>query len=171
MIIKVTYIRIILSPNLIAFSCIWILYGGLFDAWPINTEIPGMTLLFLESGMCQSMPFRCLRPGQYLWHKPQVRKNFAVLWQFFMGYLYPPPKKKSKYQSWYLTSCCGLEVQNPTQALKSVKGLGKILDLNPMWERTLPSFGNFAWDIYRVPSPNFFSPNIKVDTLLWAWDE
>ena len=38
---------IILSPSLVAFSCIWILYGG-FDAWPINTEIPGMTLLFLE---------------------------------------------------------------------------------------------------------------------------
>jgi hypothetical protein len=35
---------IILSPNLVAFNCIWILYGGL-DAWPIHTEIPGMTLL------------------------------------------------------------------------------------------------------------------------------
>ena len=28
---------IILSPNLVAFCCILILYGGL-DAWPINTE-------------------------------------------------------------------------------------------------------------------------------------
>jgi len=41
------YVRIILSPNLVAFSCIWILYGGL-DAWPINTEIPEITLLFVE---------------------------------------------------------------------------------------------------------------------------
>jgi hypothetical protein len=44
---KVKYIRIIVRPNLVAFSCIWILYGSL-DAWPINTEIPGMTMLFLE---------------------------------------------------------------------------------------------------------------------------
>jgi hypothetical protein len=55
--------------NLVAFSCNWIFYGGL-DAWPITTEIPGMTLLFLEYGMSQSMAFRCktltsshLRPG------------------------------------------------------------------------------------------------------------
>jgi hypothetical protein len=41
------YIRIILSQNLAASNCSWILYGGL-DAWPINAEIPGMTLLFLE---------------------------------------------------------------------------------------------------------------------------
>ena len=41
------YIRITMSHNLVAFSCILILYGCL-DAWPINTEIPGITLLFLE---------------------------------------------------------------------------------------------------------------------------
>jgi hypothetical protein len=58
-----------------------------------------------------------------------------------------------------LKPCCGFEVQNPTQTLKSVKDLGNTFDLNPKWERTLPSFGNFSWDIYRVP-PN---PNIKVD--------
>ena len=45
--IECQYIRIILSPNLAAFSCILILYGGL-DAWPINTEFLRMTLLFLE---------------------------------------------------------------------------------------------------------------------------
>jgi hypothetical protein len=50
--------------------------------------------------------------------------------------------------------CCGLEVQNPTQALKSVEGPGNTLHLNPKWERTLPFFGNFTWDIYRVPSKN-----------------
>jgi hypothetical protein len=32
---KVKYIRIILRPNLVEFSCIWILYGCL-DAWPIQ---------------------------------------------------------------------------------------------------------------------------------------
>ena len=41
------YIMIILSPNLVAFSCILILYGG-FDTWDINTEFLEMTLLFLE---------------------------------------------------------------------------------------------------------------------------
>jgi hypothetical protein len=47
---KVKYIRIIVRLYLVAFSCIWILYGSL-DAWPINTEILVMTLLFLEYGM------------------------------------------------------------------------------------------------------------------------
>ena len=91
MIIKVKYIRIILSPNLVAFSCIWILYGGL-DAWPINTEILGMALLFWEYGMSQTIGFHCntiksshLRPGQYLWIKPKLGKNFAFRWQFFIG--------------------------------------------------------------------------------------
>jgi hypothetical protein len=50
-------------------------------------------------------------------------------------------------------------VQNPTQALKSVKSPGNTFELSPKWERTLPSFGNFSWDIHS-PSPN---PNIKVD--------
>ena len=68
-----------------------------------------------------------------------------------MGYLYPP--KKSKYQTWYLTPCCGLEVQYPTQTLNSVKGPGSILEINPKWERMLPSFGNFSSDIHSPPPP------------------
>jgi len=69
-----------------------------------------------------------------------------------------------------LTPCCGLEVQNPTQALKSVKGPGNTFDLNPEWEkRTLPSFGNFSWDIYRVLPPKKFKiSKLIFDTLLWA---
>jgi hypothetical protein len=42
-------------------------------------------------------------------------------------------------------------VQNSTLALKSVTDLGITFELNPRWERTLPFFGNFAWDIHRVP--------------------
>jgi hypothetical protein len=38
----------------------------------------------------------------------------------------------------------GLEVQNPTQVLNSVKDLGNTFDLNPKLERTLPSSGNFS---------------------------
>ena len=62
-------------------------------------------------------------------------------------------KKNFKYQSWYLTLYCGLEVQKPTQALKSVKGPGNTFDWNPKWSRTLPSLIYFSWDIYRDPPP------------------
>jgi hypothetical protein len=47
MVVAGRYVRIILNPNLFTFSCIGILYGG-FDKWPINREILGMTLLFVE---------------------------------------------------------------------------------------------------------------------------
>jgi hypothetical protein len=36
-------------------------------------------------------------------------------------FIEPPPPHKSKFQSWYLTPYCVLEVQNPTKAPKSVK--------------------------------------------------
>jgi hypothetical protein len=49
-------------------------------------------------------------------------------------------------------------VQNPTKKLKSVKGRGNIFDLSPKWDRTLPSFGKFSWDIFSTPNPS-----IKVD--------
>jgi hypothetical protein len=39
-----------------------------------------------------------------------------LLWDIYRDL---PSIKKIKYQSWYLTPCCGLEVQKPTQALKS----------------------------------------------------
>jgi hypothetical protein len=48
-----------------------------------------------------------------------------------------------------LTPYCGLEVQKPTQALKSVKDPGNTFDLNPKWSRTLPSLIYFSWDINR----------------------
>jgi hypothetical protein len=47
MVVAGKYARIILNPNLITFSCIGILYGVL-DECHINTEIQGMTLLFVE---------------------------------------------------------------------------------------------------------------------------
>jgi hypothetical protein len=57
---------------------------------------------------------------------------------------------------------CGLKVQDPTQTLRSVKDPGNTFDLNPKWERTLPSLGNFAWDIYRV------SCQIHISKLIWT---
>jgi hypothetical protein len=62
-----------------------------------------------------------------------------------------------------LTPCYGLEMHYPTQALKSVKHLGKTVNLNPKRARTLPSLIYFSWDIYKDPTlQNLFS-NIKVD--------
>ena len=55
-----------------------------------------------------------------------------------------PSIKKIKYQSWYLTPSCGLDVLKPTQALRSVKGPGNTFDLIPMWSRTLPSLIYFS---------------------------
>jgi hypothetical protein len=62
-----------------------------------------------------------------------------------------------------LKPCCGLEVQKPTQALKSVKGPGNTFDRNPKWARTLPSLIYFLWDIYRDPLSIICFSNIKVD--------
>jgi hypothetical protein len=42
----------------------------------------------------------------------------------------------------------------------SVKALGNTFELKSKWQRTVPSFGNFSWVIYRVSPTN---PNIKVD--------
>ena len=82
----------------------------------------------------------------------------------------PPSIKKIKYQSWYLTPCCGLEVQKPTHAIKSVKGPGNTFDWSPKWARTLPSLIYFSWDIYRDPLHKMFQIlKLIFDTLLWAW--
>jgi hypothetical protein len=78
-------------------------------------------------------------------------------------YKEPPSIKKFKYQCWYLTLCCGLEVQKSTKALKSVKGPGNTFDWNPKWSRTLPSLIYFSWDIYREPPSIKKISNIKVD--------
>jgi hypothetical protein len=87
---------------------------------------------------------------------PQVGKNFAVFnicsWDIHRDPL--SIKTKMKYQSWYLTPYCGLEVQKPTQILQLVKGLANYFDWNPKWVRTLPSLICFFWDIYRDPPPS-----------------
>ena len=75
----------------------------------------------------------------------------------------PPSKKIIKYQCWYLTPCCGLEVQKPTKALKSVKGPGNTFYWHSKWARTLPSLIYFSWNIYRDPPSIKKNSNIKVD--------
>jgi hypothetical protein len=59
MVVAGKYVRIIWNPNLVTFSRIGILYGDLHEG-PINTEIPGMTLLFVEYGISQSMVLHCI---------------------------------------------------------------------------------------------------------------
>jgi hypothetical protein len=69
-----------------------------------------------------------------------------------------------------LTPYCGLEVQKPTQALKSVKGPGNTFDFNSKWSRTLPSLIYVSWDIYGEPPlhKKIQISKLIFDTLLWA---
>jgi hypothetical protein len=95
-------------------------------------------------------------------------------WYIFMGYLQRTPPLHNlffKYQSWYLTPCCGLEVRKPTQALKLVKDQGNTFDWNPKWTKTLPFSIYFSCDIYKDPPPQNKIQISKLifDTLLWAW--
>jgi hypothetical protein len=52
-----------------------------------------------------------------------------------------------------VTTCCGLEVQNPIQALKSVKGLRNTCEFNTKLGRTLPM--GILQEIFIEPAPNF----------------
>ena len=89
-------------------------------------------------------------PGNTFDLNPKWSRTLPSLIYFSWDiYRDPPSIKKIKYQSWYLTPCCGLEVQKPTQALKSVKGTGNTFDWNPKWSRTLPSLIYYSWNIYR----------------------
>ena len=82
-----------------------------------------------------------------------------------------PPQINIKYQSWYLTPCCGFEVQNLTQALQSIKGQGNTFDLIPKCATTLPSLIYCSLDINRDPPQQYFFQISKLifDTLLWVW--
>ena len=101
------------------------------------------------------MGLRCIIPPRHLGqlktgtiplNQLKVVKNFAVLDIFIIRYLQGPPLHN-------LFSNIKVEVHYPTQALKSVKGPSNTFDLNRKWQRTLPSFGNFSWDMHRVPPP------------------
>ena len=77
-------------------------------------------------------------------------KNFAVenfSWAFYRD---PSTILLFKYQRWYLTPSCGIEVQKPIQALKSFNGLGEYLWSKPQVGKNF-AVGNFSWDIYRGP--------------------
>jgi hypothetical protein len=67
-----------------------------------------------------------------------------------------------------VTPCCGLEVQKPTQALKSVKDPDNTFDLFSKLKITLLSLIYFSWDIYSNTLHNFFSQisDLIFDTML-----
>jgi hypothetical protein len=75
----------------------------------------------------------------------------------WVGFCTSSPQQGVKFQLWYLIFFYGgrflLEVQKPTQALKSAKDPGNTFDLIPKWSRTLPSLIYFSWDINRDPPP------------------
>jgi hypothetical protein len=93
---------------------------------------------------------------------PNWENNISRRLPIFNGIFIGSHQTKSKYQSWYLTPSCGLELQKPTKALKSVKGPSNTFDMSPNWERTFSSVANFSWDIYRVPLQKK-NPNNKYD--------
>ena len=76
-----------------------------------------------------------------------------------------------KYQSWYLTPGCGLEVQKPTLALMSIKGPGNTFDLIPKWTRTLPLgvFQGIFIEHLPFQQKQFQISKLIFDSLLWAW--
>jgi len=72
----------------------------------------------------------------------------VILQEIFIG---PIPQ----YRSWNLTPCWGLKVQNPTQALKQVKGGGSTFDLNHIWSRYLPL--RILQEIFKGSIPQYRS--------------
>jgi hypothetical protein len=99
---------------------------------------------------------------------PKVLPGLLIVGNFSWDIHRTPPPKKSKHQNSYLTPCCGLEVQNPTQALKSVKSPGNTFDLSPKWARTLPSVGKFHGICIEPPQIVFQISMMIFDTLLWV---
>ena len=85
------------------------------------------------------------------WNPKWLRTWLSLIyfsWDIFRD---PLHKRKFKYQSWYLTTYCGLEVQKTNQGLQSIKGPANTFDWIPKWIRTLPSLIYFSWDIHRDP--------------------
>jgi hypothetical protein len=84
----------------------------------------------------------------------------------FHGIFIAPPN--SKYQSWYLTPCCWLEVHNPTHALKSVKGtvsVGKNMDTEYMYY----SWCMTSTDIVKWRKKRMIMKILKKEWFIWKF--
>jgi hypothetical protein len=106
----------------------------------------------------------------------ELCRPLAIVHEIFIG----SPQQKSKYQGWYLTLCCVLEVHNLTQALKSVKVpgntfclkcLGGILQLKPTTEFHISTviFGFFLGRSYKYLMKNCQRTAKFFLTWFWSW--
>ena len=122
----------------------------IYCSWDIYRDSPPQFFFF----KCQSWYWtpccgpEVQKPTQTLKSVKDPGNTFDLKWEralqslvYFSWDIYGDPPSPQcfffKYQSWYLTLCCGLEVQKPTQALKSDKYPGNTFDLNPSCARTL----------------------------------
>jgi hypothetical protein len=157
----------------------------IYFSWDINRASPSIKKIKSQCwyltpccGLEVQKPTQALQsvkgPGNTFDWNPKWSRTLPFL-IYFSWNIYRDPSLHNfffKYQSWYLTHYCGLEVQKPTQALKSVKGPGNTFDIKHKWSRTLPSLIYFSWDINRAHPPSIKKNQISMlifDTLLWAW--
>jgi hypothetical protein len=127
--------------------------GNIFDWNPMRARtLPSLIYFSWDiyrepwKGVSINIPWKIYYGRQSSWPLVVYVKGIARDFNWLKclgGFLHLHKKNKFKYQSWYLTLCCGLEVQKPTQALKSVKGPENTFDWSPNWARTLPSNINF----------------------------
>ena len=113
-------------------------------------------------------PPRHLRqlPGNTFDLNPKWERTLPSFGNFSLN-MYRVPRQTQIWK-FIFDTCCGLEVQNPTRALKSVKDQGNTFHLNYKWERTLPSLRNCSSNIYMNRRLIQISKLI-FDTLLWTW--
>jgi hypothetical protein len=83
----------------------------------------------------------------------------------------PPPQFGFKYQSWYLTPCCGLQVHYPTKELMWVKEPDNTFSLAKSGQELCRPWHIF-YGIFIESRPSticFQISKLVFDTLLWAW--
>jgi hypothetical protein len=100
-----------------------------------------------------------IKDGKVLAHlgcQSRVFPGHLTDWSVWVGFWTSSPQQDVKYQLSYFIFFMEGVSQKPTQALKSVKDLGNMFDLNPNWSSTLPSLIYFSWDIYRDPTKDIF---------------
>jgi hypothetical protein len=120
----------------------WYIFNGIF----IETSLHNFASNIKIDIWHTASGFRCIIPPRHL-SQLKTRAIPLILAQSGQELCRP----------WYIFH--GIFIEHLSQALKSGTRLGNTFDISPEWQRTLPSFVNFSWNMHRVP-PN---PNIKVD--------
>jgi hypothetical protein len=73
------------------------------------------------------------------------------------GWYYAPQAYSRVSNIDFVIWICGLEVQNPTKKLKSVKGPYKTFDLNPKWEKLCRPLAIFHGIFIALPKKMTFN--------------